>query len=140
MSDSSLHAKEHYNYNYPRRMSTPTHPVEGDFLSLSTEEALFGLLFGWMALWAFKQLRAMLAYYTELKELAGEEKGEAVGVAIGDEDSTARSEEEEHEEEGAGDGEGAKEGEEEVAELEEEEDTDYAFVRRPTNGEGKKKD
>jgi hypothetical protein len=45
---SSLHQKEHYNY--PRKMTTPTHPVEGDFLPIKTEEALFGLLFGWRGL------------------------------------------------------------------------------------------
>lgn len=125
MSESSLHTKEHYNY--PRKMRTPTHPVEGDFLSLSTEEALFGLLFAWMAFWAFKQLRAMLAYYKELKTLAGD-TGE-VGVTVGDGDAIA---------------EGGLDDEEEDDEIELEEEEDYAFVKRAqvanNHGEQKKKD
>ena len=40
-------------------MITPTHPVEGDWLKIETEEAIFGLLFAWMGFWMFKQLRAV---------------------------------------------------------------------------------
>ena len=118
-SSQSLHTKEHYNY--PRKMTTPTHPTEGDFIPLSTEEALFGLLFAWMGYWAFKQIRAMLAYYRELKALAGD-TGD-VGVAV--ESGTEEDEEDE----------------EDADELEEE-DKDYAFVKRPVanNGAQKKKD
>jgi hypothetical protein len=48
-------------------MITPTHPVEGDWLKIETEEAIFGLLFAWMAFWLFKQLRGFWRYWAEAK-------------------------------------------------------------------------
>ena len=82
-----------------------------------------------MALFAFKQLRNMLAYYRELKTLAGD-TGE-VGVSVGDAGSIDEGEPGEEEEEDAGE------------ELKGGEEEDYAFVKRPpvpNNGAQKKKD
>lgn len=121
---SSLHTKEHYRY--ARKISTPTHAIEGDYLPLSVEEALFGLLFGYLAFWAFKQFRNMMAYYRELKTLAGTEERGNVGVAIGEADGVVEGK----------DGEG---GDSELEEIEEE-DKDYAFIKRPgANQDGQKK-
>ena len=51
-------------------MITPTHPVEGDWLKIETEEAIFGLLFAWMGFWMFKQLRGLWRYWAEAKARA----------------------------------------------------------------------
>ena len=116
---SALHTKEHYDY--PRKMTTPTHPTEGDFIPLPTEEAIFCVLFAWMGYWAFKQIRAMFAYHRELRALAGDTG--SVGVTIGDGGGVATIEEEEEEEE----------------EQPDEEDEDYAFIQHPVANDGAQK-
>jgi hypothetical protein len=50
-----------------RRMSTPTHPTEGDFLSLKTEEMLFGFIFAFMAYKVWQNLRGLRAYWKYIR-------------------------------------------------------------------------
>ena len=70
-SSGQLHEARHFQYS--RRMITPTHPVEGDWLKIETEEAIFGLLFAWMGFWLFKQLRGLWRYWAEAKARAAME-------------------------------------------------------------------
>ena len=44
-SSSSGQVHEARHFQYSRRMITPTHPVEGDWLKIETEEAIFGAIF-----------------------------------------------------------------------------------------------
>ena len=58
MSDESTGLHEASHYKFTRRVITPTFPVEGDYLKIETEEAIFGILFAYMGFWLFKQFGA----------------------------------------------------------------------------------
>lgn len=45
------------------RIRTPTHPTRGDYLSLRTEEIIFGLLFAIMAYKLWVNVRGILRYW-----------------------------------------------------------------------------
>lgn len=55
-------ALRHLGSGY-RRMSTPTHPTEGDYLSLKTEELVFGAIFAFMAYKLWQSLKGLRAYW-----------------------------------------------------------------------------
>ena len=82
-SSGQLHEARHFQYS--RRMITPTHPVEGDWLKIETEEAFFGLLFAWMGFWLFKQLRGLWRYWAEAKARAAMDP---TGVDVVDDSSS----------------------------------------------------
>lgn len=82
-SGGEIHEARHYQYS--RKIITPTHPVEGDYLKIETEEGLFGLLFLAMAWWLFKQVRGLLGYFREARNRRAAE--DMLGVDIVDEES-----------------------------------------------------
>lgn len=45
------------------RVRTPTHPTEGDYMSVKAEECLFGLLFAFMAFKLWMSVRGLLRYW-----------------------------------------------------------------------------
>jgi hypothetical protein len=51
-------------------MITPTHPVEGDWLKIETETAIFGAIAAGMAWWLFKQLRGLWRFWAEARARA----------------------------------------------------------------------
>lgn len=91
-SSGQLHEARHYQYS--RRMITPTFPTEGDHLKIETEEAIFGLIFAWMAFWLWRQFRGLLRYWREVKVRSGDDP---TGVEVEDVDE---SDEESDEDEG----------------------------------------
>ena len=68
MSDESTGLHEASHYKFTRRVITPTFPVEGDYLKIETEEAIFGILFAYMFFWLMKQLRGVFAWYRESRD------------------------------------------------------------------------
>ena len=91
-SSGQLHEARHYQFS--RRMITPTFPTEGDHLKIETEEAIFGLIFAWMAFWLWRQFRGLLRYWREVKVRSGDDP---TGVEVEDVDE---SDEESDEDEG----------------------------------------
>lgn len=89
-SSGQLHEARHFQYS--RRMITPTHPLEGDWLKIETEEAIFGLLFAWMGFWLFKQLRGLWRYWAEAKARAAVDP---TGVDVVDDSSSDTEDEDE---------------------------------------------
>ena len=85
---NGLHEASHYKFT--RRVITPTFPVEGDYLKIETEEAIFGILFAYMGFWLLKQLRGVFAWYRESRALR--RQSDTVGGTI-DEDDESGSEE-----------------------------------------------
>ena len=90
MSGESTGLHEASHYKFTRRVITPTFPVEGDYLKIETEEAIFGILFAYMGFWLLKQLRGVFAWYRESRALR--RQSDPVGVTI-DEDDESGSEE-----------------------------------------------
>ena len=68
MSDESTGLHEASHYKFTRRVITPTFPVEGDYLKIETEEAIFGILFAYMGWWLFRQLRGVFAWFRESRD------------------------------------------------------------------------
>ena len=85
-SSSSGQVHEARHFQYSRRMITPTHPVEGDWLKIETEEAIFGAIFAYMGWWLFKQLRGLWRYWAEAK--AREQQTALEGVRVGSDSSS----------------------------------------------------
>ena len=80
MSGESTGLHEASHYKFTRRVITPTFPVEGDYLKIETEEAIFGILFAYMGFWLLKQLRGVFAWYRESRALR--RQSDPVGVTI----------------------------------------------------------
>jgi len=45
------------------RVRTPTHPTKGDYLSIKTEEVIFGILFAFMAWKLWQSVRGLFRYW-----------------------------------------------------------------------------
>lgn len=51
------------------RIRTPTHPTEGDYLSLKVEELIFGALFAFMAYKLWQSVRGLFRYWKYVRAL-----------------------------------------------------------------------
>ena len=62
---NALNEQKHNEYRRHGRIITPTYPVEGDFISLNTEQFLVGILLAYMACKAFKTF-GILKYFVRM--------------------------------------------------------------------------
>jgi len=69
-------------------MITPTHPVEGDWLKIETETAIFGAIAAGMAWWLFKQLRGLWRFWAEARAWARAAAVDPTGVDVQDDASS----------------------------------------------------
>lgn len=97
MSDESTGLHEASHYKFTRRVITPTFPVEGDYLKIETEEAIFGILFAYMFFWLMKQLRGVFAWYRESRELRRAHGSDPVGVTVDEDDESGSDADEDYE-------------------------------------------
>lgn len=87
-SSSSGQVHEARHFTYSRRMITPTHPVEGDWLKIETETAIFGAIAAGMAWWLFKQLRGLWRFWAEARARARAAAVDPTGVDVQDDASS----------------------------------------------------
>jgi len=75
------------------RIRTPTHPTEGDYLSLKVEELIFGALFAFMAYRLWQSVRGLFRYwkYVRAPNAPEVELGEDEGFSEGEESDDERS-------------------------------------------------
>ena len=67
-------------------MSTPTHPIEGDYLSLGAEELLFGALFAYMAYKLWQNVKGLSAYWKYVRAPNAPEREIEAGAHVFEED------------------------------------------------------
>ena len=69
------------------RVRTPTHPTKGDYLSIKTEEVIFGILFAFMAWKLWQSVRGLFRYWKYVRAPnAPETELEAGAIAFEEDD------------------------------------------------------
>jgi len=95
--DGGLNEQKH-SFRLHQRVITPTHPTEGDYISLNSEQFLVFLALVFMAYKAFKSFRELKSYLKLLRRPGGdtsrvthrqynsEENDDGFGIVLDDDD------------------------------------------------------
>ena len=89
--------EQKYSFRLHQRVITPTHPTEGDFISLNAEQFLVFLVLAFMAYRAFKSFRELKSFLKLLRRPGGDmrvthrqynedEDGDGFGIVLDDDD------------------------------------------------------
>ena len=87
--------EQKYSFRLHQRVITPTHPTEGDFISLNAEQFLVFLVLAFMAYRAFKSFRGLKSFLKLLRRPDGDtrvnhrqynedEDGDGFGIVLDD--------------------------------------------------------
>jgi len=89
--------EQKYSFRLHQRVITPTHPTEGDFISLNAEQFLVFLVLAFMAYRAFKSFRELKSFLKLLRrpgrdtrvthrQYNEDEDGDGFGIVLDDDD------------------------------------------------------
>ena len=87
--------EQKYSFRLHQRVITPTHPTEGDFISLNAEQFLVFLVLAFMAYRAFKSFRELKSFLKLLRrpgrdtrvthrQYSEDEDGDGFGIVLDD--------------------------------------------------------
>ena len=87
--------EQKYSFRLHQRVITPTHPTEGDFISLNAEQFLVFLVLAFMAYRAFKSFRELKSFLKLLRrpgrdtrvthrQYKEDEDGDGFGIVLDD--------------------------------------------------------